>query len=137
MRSIHHGGIQRYCDVSLAYSRASQQCGTYVRSCMNTQVAVCVRFDSGRDSPPAPAPAGRKMADELTLQQFPCTSEGHLKLLSRANYYRRSMKHAWGKFFEEVRASLERGQLKAEQASQQARVAESMAACEERQKQRF
>ena len=66
----------------------------------------CAQFVSGCEW--FRAVIGRKTADDLTLQQFPYTPAGHRKLLSRANYYKRSMKRAWSSFFEEVRDSRQR-----------------------------
>ena len=54
------------------------------------------------------------MAGELTEREYPCTPDGHRKLLAKANFYRRNMKYAFACFFDEVRRShTEWGQVRA------------------------
>ena len=46
-------------------------------------------------------------AHDITEAAFPFTREGHRKLLAKANALRRSSKHAWSMFFEQMEAAQE------------------------------
>ncbi len=68
--------------------------------------------------PSACSPLPAMPAGDFTEAEFPCTRDGHRRLLAKANYFRQSTRRAFALYYDELRAQREQW-MEAREASRQ------------------